>query len=407
MKIIRLCGALALGALVAGFATPAQAEDDLYPVGTISSMWWPQNMIGSYRHWDEIFAVREISRGDGLVFPLIEGEVFEVYDFDYRGGRRLVADYMEDNRVTGLLVLHGGLIRMERYAYGADETSLSTSQSVAKSIVSTLVGRAIHDGLIESVDEPIDRYVPALAQTGYAGVPIEAVLQMSSGIRYNEDYDDPNSDVSLMWAQAAERHTRPINDFLLDYRAQRAPGTVYNYKGADTQALAWMLMEVTGMNLADYASAALWQPLGMEADASWMVDGRGDDAVEIAFTGVNARLRDYGRFGLLMAQDGMWEDQRLLPEGWVQQATVPSTPQVQPGELYQGYPLGYQYQWWTLPWGDGVFTAQGVNGQFVYVDPANDLVVVQTAVWRDWWVDEAEEEFYALARSLTEVLSHQ
>ena len=406
MKIIKLCAVLALGALVAGFVAPAQAEDD-YPVGTISSMWWPQNMIGSYRHWDEIFAVREISRGDGPVFPLIEGEVFEVYDFDYRGGHQLVADYMEDNRVTGLLVLHGGLIRMERYAYGAVEASLFTSQSVAKSIVSTLVGRAIHDGLIDSVDDPIHRYVPALAQTGYAGVPIEAVLQMSSGIRYNEDYDDLDSDISQMWTQAAERHTQSINDFLLDYPAQRAPGTVFNYKGADTQALAWMLMEVTGMNLADYASAALWRPLGMEADASWIVDGRGDDAVEIAFTGVNARLRDYGRFGLLMAQDGMWEDRRLLPEGWVRQATVPSTPQVQPGTLYEGYLLGYQYQWWTLPWGDCVFTAHGLNGQFVYVDPANDLVVVQTAVWRDWWIDDAEEEFYALARSLTEVLSHQ
>ncbi len=166
-------------------------------------------------------------------------------------------------------------------------------------------------------------------------------------------------------------------------------------------------MEVSGMSLSDYASAALWQPLGMEADASWMVDGRGEDAVEIAFSGVSARLRDFGRFGLLMAQDGLWEDQRLLPEGWVRQATVPSTPQVQPGRLYEGYPLGYQYQWWTLPWGDGVFTAQGVNGQFVYVDPANGLVVVQTAVWDDWWIDEAEEEFYALARSLAEVLNHQ
>jgi CubicO group peptidase (beta-lactamase class C family) len=406
MNIIRLCGAMVLCAVAAGFAAPAQAEDD-YPVGTISSMWWPQNMIGSYRHWDEIFAVREISRGDGPVSPLIEGEVFEVYDFDYRRDHRLVADYMEENRVTGLLVLHGGLIRMERYAHGADETSLFISQSVAKSIVSTLVGRAIHDGLIGSVDDPIDRYVPALAQTGYAGVPIEAVLQMSSGIGYNEDYDDLSSDVSRMWTQAAERHTRPINDFLLDYRAESAPGSEYNYKGADTQALAWMLMEVSGMSLSDYASAALWQPLGMEADASWMVDGRGEDAVEIAFSGVSARLRDFGRFGLLMAQDGLWEDQRLLPEGWVRQATVPSTPQVQPGRLYEGYPLGYQYQWWTLPWGDGVFTAQGVNGQFVYVDPANDLVVVQTAVWDDWWIDEAEEEFYALARSLAEVLNHQ
>jgi len=399
---------IALLVLVLLLPLAAHADDsEAWPVGSKTTMWWPQNMPGSYRHWDDIFPVRTISRGTGPVSLLREGEVFLHYDFDLPGGgKATVEEYMADNRVTGLLVLHDGMIRMERYGLGADETSLFISQSVAKSIVSTLVGRLIHDGLVASVDDPIDRYVPALSRSAYAGVPIEAVLQMSSGVDYSEDYDDPNSDVSRMWTEAGERHTTPINSFLLTYGTEAPPYAVYKYKGADTQALAWLVMEVSGMTLADYASVALWQPLGMEADGSWMVDGTGPDATEIAFTGVSARLRDYGRFGLLMADDGIWEGTRLLPEGWVRQATVPSTPQVQPGRLYEGYPLGYQYQWWTLPWGDGVFTAQGVNGQLVYVDPSAYLVVVQTAVWRDWWDEDAENEFYALCRSLTNVLTH-
>jgi CubicO group peptidase (beta-lactamase class C family) len=397
MNLIR-SGCLAAFVALASVLSPAQAEDD-YPVGTVSSMWWPQNMFGSYRHWDQIFAVRTIARG-GAVLPLEVGEPLAEFTYDYRGRSRTIADYMERNRVTGLLAIHDGVIRLEQYAHGADETSLFASQSVAKSIVSTLVGRAIHDGLIASVTDPLDRYVPELARSGYAGVPIEAALQMSSGIAFSEDYDDPNSDVSRMWELAGERHRRPINDFLFDYAAQSPPGKVYNYAGADTQVLGMLLTVVSGMPLADYTSQALWKPLGMEADGSWMVDSEEDSAMEIAFTGVSARLRDYGRFGLLMAQDGLWEGERLLPDGWVAQATVPSSPQLLPGELYYGYPLGYQYQWWTLPWGDGVFTAQGVNGQFVYVDPANKLVLVQTAVWRDWWDEDAENEFYAIAKAL-------
>ena len=200
MNLIR-SGCLAAFVALASVLSPAQAEDD-YPVGTVSSMWWPQNMFGSYRHWDQIFAVRTIARG-GAVSPLEVGEPLAEFTYDYRGRSRTIADYMERNRVTGLLAIHDGVIRLEQYAHGADETSLFASQSVAKSIVSTLVGRAIHDGLIASVTAPLDRYVPELARSGYAGVPIEAALQMSSGIAFSEDYDDPNSAVSRMWELAS------------------------------------------------------------------------------------------------------------------------------------------------------------------------------------------------------------
>ncbi|MDX1402335.1 MAG: serine hydrolase, partial [Kiloniellales bacterium] len=153
---------------------------------------------------------------------------------------------------------------------------------------------------------------------------------------------------------------------------------------------------VTGMTLSDYLSETRWRPLGMEADGNWVVDGSSADANEVAFCCLSATLRDYARFGLLMAQDGVWQGRRVLPEGWVREATRPDRPQVQPGKLYSGSPLGYQYQWWTFPGSDGAFTARGVNGQFIYVNPAEKLVAVLTGIWPYWWSENIEAHTYAL-----------
>jgi CubicO group peptidase (beta-lactamase class C family) len=142
----------------------------------------------------------------------------------------------------------------------------------------------------------------------------------------------------------------------------------------------------------------------MEADANWVVDGYEASASEAAFCCFNATLRDYARFGLLMAQGGRWGDRQLLPESWVRAATQPDKPQVQPGKLYDGYDLGYQYQWWTFPGPDRAFTAQGVNGQFIYVNPAESLVIVMTSVWPDWWSDDLEDHTYAIFAAFAQAL---
>lgn len=375
------------------FALGARADDpELWPVGGKVSMWSEPYMVGSYRHWAEIYPVRVVPTAPP-VSELPRNEDLGDVPFWGNGEKLDVASYLERARVTGLLVIKDGVIRLEAYGNGADESSMMTSQSVAKSVVSTLVGIALGEGLIGSLDDPIDRYVPELAHSAYAGVPIEAVLQMSSGIAFREDYDSDVSDSERMWVEVAQNHSVGAHDYLLTFATDTAPYETFNYKGADTQALGWLVERVTGMTLSAYLSQQLWAPMGMEADALWQVDGTGPDAVEIAYAGLNARLRDWGRFGLLMAQDGVWQGERLLPEGWVAQASVASRPQVQPGKLYRGYVMGYQYQWWTYPGATGAFTAQGINGQFVYVDPSRDLVVVQSAVWPEWWDDNLEHMF--------------
>lgn len=374
-------------------AASGQADDpELWPVGGKVSMWSEPYMVGSYRHWAEIYPVRVVPTAPPVA-ELPRNEDLGDVAFWGNGEKLDVASYLERARVTGLLVIKDGVVRLEAYGNGADETSMMTSQSVAKSVVSTLIGIALGEGLIASLDDPIDRYVPELADSAYAGVPIEAILQMSSGIAFHEDYTSSVSDSEKMWIEVAQNHTTGAHDYLLTFDTDAEPYAAYNYKGADTQALGWLIESVTGMSLSAYLSQQLWAPMGMEADALWQVDGTGPDAVEIAYAGLNARLRDWGRFGLLMAQDGLWRGERLLPEGWVTQATVASRPQVQPGELYRGYVMGYQYQWWTYPGPTGAFTAQGINGQFVYVDPSRDLVVVQSAVWPKWWDDNLEHMF--------------
>lgn len=387
---------LAVAAILSGVAWPSAADDEAeYPVGSGDSMWNDPYMIGSYRHWDEIYPVRTIPRA-GEVSELEYGTLIDELTYTRGDQQRDLDEYFERSRATGLIVIKDDEVVFERYALGADETSLFTSMSVAKSIVSTLVGFAIDDGLIESVDDPIDKYVPELKGTGYEGVPIKAVLQMSSGISFTEDYGSSTSDSYKIWVETVAYRTKRLDDYVAEMTRFQEPFASFNYKGVDTAALGWLVSSVTGKNLSDYAAEKIWGPLGMEADANWGLDGRSDDATEIAFCCVNATLRDYARFGLFMLHEGEWNGEQLLSDDWVAAATVPDGDQVEVGKLYPGYPLGYGFQWWTFEEYDGAYSAIGVNGQFIYVIPEKNMVIAANHVWEDFWDGSLEKEFYAL-----------
>ena len=386
--------AVLLPCAVIGAASVSTADDAAeYPVGTADSMWEDPYMIGSYRHWDEIYPVRTIPRG-GDIAELNYGAPIEGFTYTRGDQQRTIDEYFERTRAVGLIVIKDDEVVFERYALGADENSLFTSMSVAKSIVSTLVGFAIDDGLIESIDDPIDKYLPRLKGTGYEGVPIKAILQMSSGIRFIEDYVSPASDINRLWLETAHYRTKRLNDFVAEMARSAAPYIHFNYKSVDTAALGWLVTSVTGKNLSGYAAEKIWGPLGMESDANWGLDGRGDDATEIAFCCVNATLRDYARFGLFFLHRGEWNGEQLLSQDWVEAATVPDGKQVEVGSLYPGYPLGYGFQWWTFK--DGAYSAIGVNGQFIYVIREKNMVIAANHVWEGFWNGALEYEFYAL-----------
>lgn len=391
VKFHRLGIAVLLGLLPVLAGDIALAAD--YPVGTRSSMWRDPYMIGSFRHWAEIYPVRVVPRaGPVSELPRAEHEVVPA-EAATDGGRIAIEDYFVRARTTGIVVLKDGRIVYERYMLGADENSRFTSMSVSKSIVSTLLGFAIADGLVAGVDRPVTDYLPELEGSGYDGVPIKAILQMSSGIDFTEEYED-QSDFLDMWNEVVHYQKVRLADYVKAAQPGEPPYTRFNYASLDTAVIGLLVTRVTGKTLSAYLAEKLWGPLGMEADASWGIDDRRDDASEVSFCCFNATLRDYARFGLFMAQQGMWEGHQLLPAAWVDEATHPDRPQVALGALYEDYPLGYQYQWWCLP--DGAFMAQGVHGQFLYVNPAKRLVIAAMAAWPDFWDDRLEMETYAV-----------
>ena len=321
--------------------------------------------------------------------------------YTYEGSTYDIEDFPARTDTTGLLVLHDGVILFEGYYLGADESSRFLSMSVAKSFVSTLLGIARGEGLVASFDDAVTDYLSELAGTGYEGVAIKHILQMSSGVDFVEEYENEESDIARLGAAAFGGEER-VNELARSYGRKREPGTEFYYASVDTQILCMLLAKVTGMKLSSYMAEKLWQPLGAEHDAYWILDQEGEDGVEAAFGGLNVSLRDYGRLGLLMAYDGVWQGKRILPEGWVAEATIPDAPHVEPGKLMEGYKMGYQYQWWTFPDEDKSFTGEGIYGQLLMVNPVLDLVLVKTSAWPSAWVGAKEVESWALFEAVSD-----
>jgi hypothetical protein len=380
--------------------TGAPAQTGEYPIGTPSEWLTPELLTGSLRAIDQIFPTRTVARAPRPSELTRRDAPLDVtYRFD--GGTFTLADFPERTRTTGLLVLHDGEILHESYHRGADESSRFLSMSVAKSFTSTLLGIARGEGLIASFDDPVTRYLPELAGTGYDGVSIRHILQMSSGIGFVEEYADETSDIARL-GDACFGGPERLEEVAVTYDRGFEPGSDFHYASVDTAVLGWLLRRVTGKSLSAYMTEKLWQPIGAEADAAWVLDQEGEGGVECALGGLISTLRDYGRFGLLMAKEGIWNGRPVLPEGWVAEATIPDSPQVQPGELYDGYRLGYQYQWWTFPDEDHSFTGEGIHGQLLMVNPELDLVLVKTSDWETAWESDKERETWALWDSIQE-----
>jgi CubicO group peptidase (beta-lactamase class C family) len=268
-----------------------------------------------------------------------------------------VAELLGSEHLMGLVVVQDGKVLMEHYApdHGADVPWVTFS--VTKSVTSLLIGAAIHDGYIDSVTDPIVKYLPRLAGSEYGKSRVQDILQMASGIAWNEDYEDPESDV----ARAAALNGVALTDYLAQLPRMAPPGTRFNYNTAESNLLGEVLRSAIGMNAAPYLSQKIWQPMGMESDANWLLSLPEDR--ETGGCCISATLRDYARLGLLALADGVLPDgTRVLPEGWMAASTAPS----------QGYD-GYGYKWWLDA--DERYGAYGIFGQAIAVDPQAKLVI--------------------------------
>ena len=294
--------------------------------------------------------------------------------------------YMAVQRSAALLVVHDGKLRLEKYGLGFDGGGRWTSFSVAKSMTSTLVGAAIRDGYIKSMDDKVSDYIPQMKGSAYDDVSIRQLLTMTSGVRWNEDYADPNSDV----AQFNKHHPEDGVDALVSYM-RRLPrevpaGTRWHYSTGETNLVGVLLGEATKKPLATYLSEKIWVPAGMEQQATWILSRSGK---EISGCCIQAAARDYARFGLFVLNGALVNGQPIVPEGWLTDATTARTDIGRPGR-------GYGYQWWT--YADGCFAARGIFGQGIFIDPKRKLVIASNADWAagatDRVASETREAFY-------------
>jgi CubicO group peptidase (beta-lactamase class C family) len=337
------------------------------------------------------------------VFELSESPRKLAATYFYKGQTKRIENWIDATDTTGLIVLKDGAIAFENYFRGNSRSTRSIAMSVSKSIVSFLIGVALTDGNIGSLQDPVDKYAPELKGSGYEGVSLKNVLQMSSGIRFYEDYEDLKSDLVRMVVSFT---TGSLNEFITTLANERQPGTFNRYVSADTQVLGMVLEGATGKKLTDYTREKLWNHLGAEFDAEWLTDPTG---TEMAFGGYNAALRDYARFGLLYLNEGRnFEGRQLVPTSWVKASVTPDAPHLMPGRNNPDspFPMGYGYQWWIPENPEGDFLAIGIYGQFIYIHPGHKVVIAKTSAYVDYnnSGDEMEfesvEAFRAIARAL-------
>lgn len=297
--------------------------------------------------------------------PLTKADVW----FQDETQQQAISRYMQDNQLTGLLVWQDGYIRLERYAAPLQADGLWTSFSVAKSITSMLLGVALKQGDIQHLDDKLKTYVPELAGYDYGEVSLHQLASMTSGIAWNEDYQDPESDVARMYQGECQGREAHILSYMKRLKKAHKPGEVWNYNTGETDLLGIVLQKATGQSLASYLAEHIWQKYGMQHCAYWLSDEC--SGLNLGGSGLSASLRDYARLGLVMMQEER-ESTGLLADVYRQNASK---------ALYQTQPdgSGYGYLWWRTK--HEAYAAAGIFGQFLYLNPSKNLVVVQLGAW--------------------------
>jgi CubicO group peptidase (beta-lactamase class C family) len=369
-----------LAVAILGLSGAAQAQTYPHasePIGSVRDMYdgklTPESAIRTFRNIDRLFPTRLISKSAKPMPLLTASRSLDDLIFTSRGQTFDLDQYLDSNRVSGLLVLKGGRVVLEQYRYGNSEQTRWMSMSVAKSITSTLFGAAVKQGLL-SLADTVTKYVPALKGSAYEGVTVRQLLMMSSGVKWNETYTDSSSDRRhLLEAQIAQRPGALMDVMRALPRAAPA-GSVNNYSTGETQVAGEVLTgALKGRSLSDYLYERVWSRVGMEADANWWLDST--NGHEIAGSGFSATLRDYGRLGQFLLNNGIAGTDTILPSWWQAEASSPKV-------LTGGRPQAYGYFWWTPPTvasqRDSAYRGQGIFGQHLYINPKAKVVIV---VW--------------------------
>lgn len=330
----------------------------------------PDVEVRTFARTDELLPMRVVQKGGvARALPVAKTQISNV-QFEAGGKKYDLFDYLAMNRVVGILVLKNGEVVMEDYELGVGPKTLWPSYSVAKSASSTLIGAALEDGSIASLDDPVTKYSPALKGGGYEGVSVRNVIQMASGVKWDETYTDAKSDRRKMLELQLQQKPGLILQFMSSLPKAGAPGTIWNYNTGETFVVGAVIEGATHKPLAQYLSEKIWQPWGMESDAKWQLES--PNGMGFAGGGLLATLRDFGRIGLLVQADGVIDGKRVVPPGWFDEAGS--------GKEIGGKHVDYGYLWWPVPKGDaiheGAFQGRGIFGQHLYINRKEKVVIV-------------------------------
>jgi len=324
-------------------------------------------IVENFRSVKEIWPTRQLNKaakpyryaqGQRLSLPLTFSSDGTIFD---------TAAFLEDSWTTGLLVIQADEIRLENYYRGNTESKQNISWSMAKSFISALMGIAVSEGYIKSIEDPVEAYAPELIGSGYERVSIKDVLQMSTGVGFNEDYGDFYSDINRWGRDFSLGNSQDAFAGTLEREVE--PGTLNHYVSINTHVLGMIVTRATGRTITDYMQEKLYEPLGMEYSGYWVIDGKG---MEMALGGLSLTLRDFAKLSSLYLHNGDWNGEQVVPSSWVKDSITPDAPHLLPSESF-----GYGYQWWITDGDSREFMAMGVYGQYMYINPETNTVIVK------------------------------
>ena len=379
--MLRIIAVLIVIALIVGL----WKKEEIARLLAVNSLFSADKIVHNFSHMDAAFLTQPILGGN-TVSPLPLGSQTGLPD--------IVEDWITERSVTSLVVLKNGEIVAEDYFQGTQPDDLRINWSVSKSYLSALMGILLDQGAIDSIDDPVTKYATSLRGSAYDGASIKNVLQMSSGITFNEDYLDQSSDINRMGRVLALG--RSMDGFTEDLTAtEAAPGERWQYVSIDTHVIGMVIRGATGRPIVDLMSEHVIGPLGMERDPFILTDG-----YEVAFVlgGMNTTTRDNARFGQMIAQGGEWNGVQIVPSDWIDASTVASA-KTAPDEF------GYGYQWWMPPGGEpGQFMARGIYGQYIFIDRPRDVVIATHGADRQFRSEGASEQNIAVFTEIAESL---
>lgn len=355
-------------------------REEITRLMAVNSLFAPDRIVQNFSHMDRLFLHRSLSRGDGPVSPLPPGPPATL--------PTEAAQWIADRSVTGLVILKNGQLVHESYYLGTGPEDLRISWSVAKSFLAALFGVVQAEGAIASLDDPVETYAPSLKGSAYEGASIRDVLTMSSGVAFNEDYLDFWSDINKMGRVLALGGS--MDGFAAGLKTREAePGSRWHYVSIDTHVIGMVIRGATGKSIPELMESRILAPMGFEAAPYYVTDGLGEAFV---LGGLNLRTRDYARFGQMVLQGGQWQGQQVLPADWVRAMT---SPQAKDGTLYG-------FQWWIPPNpAPGEVMAQGVYGQYIYIDPGRGVVIAVNSADRGFEDPGVYEGTIAMLRKLS------